>query len=856
MTEPVARLASSFNLPLVSYAASGTLLSDVVKYSSFFRTITSDAFQSKALTGLCAKRGWQLVGLAGSVDAYGASGMASVREEARVRDVSITCTLAWDTSLGLPTVASAESDRQCLQAARVRIAILFMSESAAASFIYRFRTLGLTSGSVEAEEARRVRFLASDSWAARDTLDWAVKAFGQAWKNEWLDAAIGTVQSPGDLTSFARYFEALKPQSTGNYRFFRNWWQTRFKCRLVDANNGTLACPSSVSERDGSCACLESDRLGPEEINSKVPMVVDAVYVVARALHRLLFDCKAVTRVPGVCTSRTFTLEHLVSTIRWDTSELDSAGAELRFGGGTDREEASYDYLMFSSGAGGNWSRIGGFASKSGTVELETAATAMLDSAGVESRLRPDYISFGHPWAIGLLTVLGVLIASAVFLAGVFWANREAPVIKRSSPIFCIVILLGLVLVWLSMVLWTGQQTVVTCNAKVWLGLIGYSLVMANLLVKTWRIYRIFDTTKLRTRSISNAYLFKGVGGMLVLQLVWLLALTAYDPLQPQIQVIGVPNGIVERGGLLQSLDSSDGLSDEKNPRHTVYAFERCSGTRPAFQSTMLAICISVNALYIVAGSILAYRTRNVLSAFNESRYIAVAMYNLGVCLAILAPIYFTTPVDGPAFVLRAWTIRSLAMALGSIVTAVVLFGSKVWSLYWPGGSTENINAAAGSGNVMAAGKPALKPLPIPKYSSQTHSQSQGGVHSKNHNVSQLSNANNTNASAAKKESASGKQRILKTVAVTTAGQQHRNSYAGPTPKAGASLSTPGMNTQTSLMSVDSTIARIVQGARPMPRIQDHEAENETESETETAAQGQAVTDDEDVGSRDALAHR
>ncbi|XP_069816666.1 extracellular calcium-sensing receptor-like [Dendropsophus ebraccatus] len=77
----VAHILGLYKYPQVSYYATSSLLSDRIKFPSFFRTVPSDAFQSKGLAKLVLHFRWTWVGLLGVDDDYGQQGIQLVKQE-------------------------------------------------------------------------------------------------------------------------------------------------------------------------------------------------------------------------------------------------------------------------------------------------------------------------------------------------------------------------------------------------------------------------------------------------------------------------------------------------------------------------------------------------------------------------------------------------------------------------------------------------------------------------------------------------------------------------------------------------------------------------------------------------------
>jgi hypothetical protein len=195
------------------------------------------------------------------------------------------------------------------------------------------------------------------------------------------------------------------------------------------------------------------------------------------------------------------------------------------------------------------------------------------------------------------MSSLNILVAIGF---GVFFGiMREKPVIKRASPVFCQLMLLGLIMVWISLILWTGSQTTLTCNIKLWFFLVGYAIVMSNLLFKTYRIWRIFEINKSsRAHNLRNIDLLRYSAIIVLIEIIILIALMIVDMPRPQ----------------MFSTKSSD-----------YYRYMSC-GSKSQGQLIIMIVFIIFNVLMILMGAILAFLTRNAHSAFNESKFIALSV--------------------------------------------------------------------------------------------------------------------------------------------------------------------------------------------------------------------------------------
>uniref|UniRef100_A0A3B4VQN4 Olfactory receptor C family, j1 n=1 Tax=Seriola dumerili TaxID=41447 RepID=A0A3B4VQN4_SERDU len=90
----IARTMGPFHIPVISHSATCACLSNRRDYPSFFRTIPSDLYQSKALAKLVKHFGWTWVGAIRTNSDYGNGGMATFLEAAEKEGVCVEYSVA------------------------------------------------------------------------------------------------------------------------------------------------------------------------------------------------------------------------------------------------------------------------------------------------------------------------------------------------------------------------------------------------------------------------------------------------------------------------------------------------------------------------------------------------------------------------------------------------------------------------------------------------------------------------------------------------------------------------------------------------------------------------------------------
>jgi 7 transmembrane sweet-taste receptor of 3 GCPR len=231
-----------------------------------------------------------------------------------------------------------------------------------------------------------------------------------------------------------------------------------------------------------------------------------------------------------------------------------------------------------------------GGAQKNRTYQSEIVIPAASRTANLVYPI-PQYDQrvFEQSWyssaaEIAVAVVAGVAILVSLCLTLLVAVQWHRPVWVAAQRIFLMVLLLGTIFVYCSTYVWTLYATDATCTSMTWLLSLGLVIIVAVLLAKTWRVFRVFMNKKFVMVTITNAYLLAMVSGLLVVPLVLLIVWTALGGLQAELKVV-----------------SADTLTDNY--------MECYAGTTDIVFISLMAGYI---ALMVLACSVLAYRVRKV----------------------------------------------------------------------------------------------------------------------------------------------------------------------------------------------------------------------------------------------------
>lgn len=256
----VTNLLGSFNIPMVSYAATNARLSDA-RYNYFFRVLPSDRFSSKAIREMVRYYRWTYVSVVYSDDAFGRGGAEAVRAEFETLRNPSVCIAAYRSLHEHATLKANLTDYQSVindllntavskQHNNATAVVLFLQPGNARDFLtLASHTPGILQGNFT--------FIGLDSWG--DVLS-IVEGVALPASLGALSPIPFSVQVP----DFDTHLQAVRPGTNSDNPWLAKLWPAIFNC--------------SISEADCMAKSLTSAEAKYRQ-SSKIALVYDAVQV-------------------------------------------------------------------------------------------------------------------------------------------------------------------------------------------------------------------------------------------------------------------------------------------------------------------------------------------------------------------------------------------------------------------------------------------------------------------------------------------------------------------------------------------------------------------------------------------------
>jgi len=262
-----------------------------------------------------------------------------------------------------------------------------------------------------------------------------------------------------------------------------------------------------------------------------------------------------------------------------------------------------------------------------------------------------SYASQPAETAIISITSICIFVTLCVFVLFVYW--RERPQIMAASYVYCCAMLFGGVLAYTSMYFWVVNTTTAWCNLIPWFILLGFDIMTGSLLAKNWRLYRIFSSSinQMRQRKpINNLQLAIPVIVLCAIDAILIIIWEAVFHIVAEVIVV--------------------------DPLRPALNYIRCTSPNYTAWTAFIGTLGGLKAVVILVGIWLAIVCRKQPSEFNESKYVAYALYNQLFCICILLAIWQAIPNENYNL---AYILRSIVFLWGISLTLISIFAQKIY---------------------------------------------------------------------------------------------------------------------------------------------------------------------------------
>lgn len=663
ISEAAANLFGLFELPQVSYGSSATILSEE-RFNFFFRTIPSDLFQARALADIVMHFRWNYIIALHSDDLYGLGGIAAFLEELEQNapGVCVANVISLSGSTQNYEEALDQMSRDPVRNASVVLLFGHMENA-----VRIFEAIERRVSSDAGFPLQNITWIGSDSWG--DNLPDRYRSMARGM--------LSTVPQSKAIQAFSDYFTALNPLNNTANPWFIEYWEEEFECDL------------GLSPNLNSCD-VDNQAISLLTTNysqfSLVPLVFDAVYVVAHSIQNLidsrcpardlcaeiatngivngtlLRDSMAESSFPSQSQAgTTFSFDSngdvsglysvlnlqtisdnqftFVTVGSWDSTnylQIESS-SEIEFVGGA---EVPVSDCSLPCGVGEVHMPIFNQSMCCFTCQLCPMNSMISDDAtgcihcdvengtvSNENRtacvdLPTTFLTWSNPWAIVLVTLTTLGLAATIAVIIIFLVFCNHELIKASSRELSAILLVGLLLFYVMPLFFIAKPSASTCAIQRFGVGFCFTIVYSALLVKTNRIYRIFSRNP--NSPAKN--------------------LPLISPLSQVLITLGFISVQVVIGIIWLAVD----IPSTKVIRSIGGIELVCAHV--ASPVTSIIVFLAYSLVLLILCTYFAFLTRKVPANFNEAKFINAAVYSTCLIWLGFIPVFFATSNLGTIF--------------------------------------------------------------------------------------------------------------------------------------------------------------------------------------------------------------
>ncbi|XP_070761297.1 extracellular calcium-sensing receptor-like [Enoplosus armatus] len=212
-----AQVVGRFQIPVISHFATCACLSNRKEYPTFFRTIPSDYYQSRALAKLVKNFGWTWIGALAVDNEYGLSGMDAFIQAAQEHGV---CIEYYETFSSSDPPDSLQRIIEIIKHATSKVIMAFMSH----------REIKLLAKVLNKQNITGLQWVGSDAWITDHSLT-------DSEGHSLLMGSLGFSVSKAKILGLEGHLRQLQPSQFPDSQFVRDFWEDVFDCTLNDTAN-------------------------------------------------------------------------------------------------------------------------------------------------------------------------------------------------------------------------------------------------------------------------------------------------------------------------------------------------------------------------------------------------------------------------------------------------------------------------------------------------------------------------------------------------------------------------------------------------------------------------------------------
>ncbi|XP_045930206.1 extracellular calcium-sensing receptor-like [Micropterus dolomieu] len=260
-----------YRVPMVSYFATCSCLSDRQKFPSFFRTIPSDAFQVRAMIQILTHFGWTWAGLLVSDDDYGLYAARSFQSDFVQSGrgcLDYLEVLPWSND-------PAELRRivDVVKKSTARVVIVFAHESLLINFMEEVVRQNVTG----------LQWMASEAGIAGTV-------FQTPHLMPYLGSTLGIAIRRGEIAGLREFLLRIRPDKHNNdygNSMVKQFWEYTFQCRFAPPPEGWVEAGGALCTGQEDLENMETEFLDISNLRPEYN-VYKAVYALAYALDEML----------------------------------------------------------------------------------------------------------------------------------------------------------------------------------------------------------------------------------------------------------------------------------------------------------------------------------------------------------------------------------------------------------------------------------------------------------------------------------------------------------------------------------------------------------------------------------------